>query len=191
MYDTTKQVLAERRLSTLLSLTPTSTFGMKLKDAWAHIITTITKHTKDLPLAVLYSAAEISFYKNIDAHSERTSSISLSSRTSSGESSGSNWFLEGTVGFGDTTDHLPKVLSDEDARNFTPVFGAALSSLNPSTLLIDDRTLSPTLFKDIINDDLKDPCKSAALLPLRTGSGETVLGFLLMYVPSIFSLVSS
>jgi hypothetical protein len=192
VYDTTRQVVAERRLSTLLALTPPSTFSLRLQDAWAHIATTIQHHSRDLPLVAIYSNAEKLDLDSTIPASEWSSGISdTSSAVPSNIPQG--WNLEGSVGFPEGFDHLPSHLTTERAKELTPVFTTAIESTNPRILLLEDGTLTNKLFDSITGSHLKEPCKNGIFIPLRSGSGERVLGFMLMYAWSflvVFTLFS-
>lgn len=167
--ETTKSVLAERRLGTILELDDRATTASSLKVLWAILLQALERNTKDVAFALLYTVDGI----------ESNNGISMPISDSVPTSKRCN--LEGVVGI---TNDFPAAVSSfdlsEDTDGLSPIFRQAWMSLKP--LHLPANCIIPkNSLRGIAPDRVfGEPCKSAVVCPFPPLSGAHIVGFLVL-----------
>lgn len=161
VYETTKKVVAERRMPFLLNLGALVTTSREPKEFWSQLLNGLEAETGEVPFALLYSMAE-----------DETSS------SSSKQNGNDHWILEGSVGYPEGFSHFMS-LSTEEAEKLIPSFKDTIQSLEPTLLQLEDGTLGHAVVDGVASREFGDSCNAAICLPIRS-TGEAVLGFLIL-----------
>jgi PAS domain-containing protein len=167
-FDTTRETINNRRMHTLRYLGESLNATRTVKDFWKRILDGLDHNHYDVPLALMYSVVE----------ADGTGATS--------QSCDSTHFprfclLEGTIGI--PTGHAaasPKLDLTSSQEGFIPALKKAMRTLEPTMLSKRDNSLPAPLLKDIKCRGFEDPCKEAAVFPLRPPNGSSVFAFLLL-----------
>ncbi|KAL2357458.1 putative histidine kinase M3YPp [Cryomyces antarcticus] len=163
VIETTRTVIADRRLSSLLELGQFVAMAEEPKSFWPQLLKGLESNIHDFPFAILYS------------YMEEADDISMSSGeyTDSG-----NWTFEGAVGLPENHANAPVHLdSNQAAEEITSSFREAIRADTPTLL---DTPLLGRLLKDVPSRSFGDLCQSAVICPIRPIKRENVLGFLVI-----------
>lgn len=172
-FETTRQIINDRRTATLLQLGEEVALAKSVTEFWQKILNTLRKNEYDFPFALLYSLID-----DTDVEVEEdTGSMSSSSSYST-----KSCILEGTLGVpaGHTT--APTRIDLYRSRGgFIPVFREAMKTRKPTILDIDDGVLAG-LIEGLEWRGFREPCRQAVVCPIRPTTSETVMGFLVIAV---------
>lgn len=167
VYETTKHVVSQRRISFLYNLGQRIAPARNSNDFWSSLIDGLESNIHEVPFALVYSAVD------------EDDSLSASSEITAGSRS---WTLEGAIGY--PSDHpgvLKRLDADSVTETFLPTFRDAIRAFDPTLLSRSDGSLPDTLVDGVYCRAFGDRCDAAVLCPIRS-SGENVLGFLLLGV---------
>lgn len=191
VFETTKQVLAERRMSTLLWLGQCTSAAKDTQDFWKQTVTGLEPNKYDVPFAAFYAAAspehtmqhltqpnqlseqwEAASQGHVTpSQSERSSSISVTR----------HWTLEGMIGLPANCPGLPsRIDSDIAAEAITSVFRTTIATGQTTVLTIKDGTFPKGLQGVAKSRAFGDDCTAAVLCPIGPTGRENVLGFMLI-----------
>lgn len=161
VFDTTRQVVADRRMLFLLRLGQFIASSREPKDFWQQLLRGLEPDHPDLPFALLYSAGN---------------DVNETLSESSASSHNCNWVLEGTVRVpgGDKT--VPKHINSQNPmEEFLPSFSDLVKSDSPTLLHRKDGTIPASLTTALQGTLAWD---TVVFLPIRATT-ENVLGFLI------------
>lgn len=162
MFDTTRQVIADRRMIFLLRLGQFIASSREPKDFWQQLLRGLELDHPDLPYALLYSAGN-------DVNETLSESSALSHH--------SNWVLEGSVRVPNAEKSVPRhVNSDHPMENFLPSFSELVKSDSPTLLHRKDGTIPSSLITALEGTLAWD---TVVFLPIRATT-DNVLGFLII-----------
>ncbi|TGO32978.1 hypothetical protein BHYA_0275g00050 [Botrytis hyacinthi] len=162
VFDTTRQVVADRRMIFLLRLGQFIASSREPKDFWQQLLRGLEPDHPDLPFALLYSAGN-------DVNETLSESSALSHN--------SNWVLEGSVRFPGAGKNVPKhINSDNPMEEFLPSFSDLVKSDCPTLLHREDGTIPSSLTTALQGTLAWD---KVVFLPIRATT-ESVLGFLII-----------
>ncbi|KAF2084698.1 hypothetical protein K490DRAFT_48412, partial [Saccharata proteae CBS 121410] len=174
VFETTKQKITERRISTLLTLGDVTSKSQDLENFWPQVIKGLNTNPQDIAFSVIYSVSdsvdylpEMGLAKSSGAHSKRYDLVG-----SSGVPVGHTAVSTGL----DITLGRP---------GFTSYFAAAAESEEPIVLRLSDSTLPPSLVQGIESHAWSEPVTAVVICAIspatgRTGSTSTALGYLVM-----------
>ncbi|KAE9366560.1 putative histidine kinase M3YPp [Stipitochalara longipes BDJ] len=167
--DSTRQVIADRRMAFLLRLGQYIASSQEPKDFWQQLLLALQGDHLDLPFAIVYSAGG-DINETLSESSEMASNLR-------------NWTLEGLIKVPDTSTSIPRRINTEQAmEDFLPNFYELVKQDTPSLLQADNGTLPEFISRDItVIMDGEHPCKSAIFLPIRS-TADNVLGFMILGV---------
>ncbi|KAF7856288.1 hypothetical protein EAF04_009816 [Stromatinia cepivora] len=161
VFDTTRQVVADRRMLFLLRLGQFIASSREPKDFWQQLLRGLEPDHPDLPFALLYSAGN---------------DVNETLSESSASSHNCNWVLEGSVRVpGADKNVLKHINSDNPMEEFLPSFSELVKSDSPTLLHQKDSTI-PTSLTTALQDTLA--WDTVVFLPIRATT-ENVLGFLI------------
>ncbi|KAK6614836.1 histidine kinase hhk13p [Botrytis cinerea] len=162
VFDTTRQVVADRRMIFLLRLGQFIASSREPKDFWQQLLRGLEPDHPDLPFALLYSAGN-------DVNETLSESSALSHN--------SNWVLEGSVRVPDAGKNVPKHINSENPmEEFLPSFSDLVKLDCPTLLHREDGTIPSSLTAALQGTIAWD---TVVFLPIRATT-ETVLGFLII-----------
>lgn len=166
VFETTRQVIADRRMAFLLRLGQHIASSREPKEFWAQLLLVLESTNLDLPFAILYSVGDGSSNDTVSESSEQSQILK-------------NWNLEGTIRVPDSCTAILSRLSTElETEEFLPHFQELVRADSPSILTKENGTLPDFIGNDLpVMDGTK--CESAVFLPIRSTS-DNVLGFLLL-----------
>lgn len=173
-FETTKHRITERRMSTLLSISETTAAASDLESFWKLLLRAIEKNEHDMPWVVIYAGVDQSEVSTgSDAHTI-------------GSSTTKRFEVLCTIGV-DMGHAAAPTRTDiaKGSKGFHPFFGQAAEAQDPLVLFLEDGTLPIDLVVGLDTRGWCDPCKNAAIFPIRPtttnpNSTETVLGYLVM-----------
>lgn len=166
----TKQVILQRRLSTLLQLSDEIPRARDVPSYWNLATQVLSINDKDVPFALIYSV------EYDDIFLDGTSSISMHSRGNNKQC-----ILRGSIGLDRDSPARPSSLEFEENDGFMPYFRQAMESLDPITVQFDQDTLGTGLVQGIILRGFGDPCRAAAVFAINpTSSTQDVVGFMVI-----------
>lgn len=191
VFETTKQVLAERRMSTLLWLGQCTSAAKDTQDFWKQTVTGLEPNKYDVPFAAFYAAASPEhtmqhlaqpnqLSEQWEAASQGHVTPSPSDRSSS-ISTTRHWTLEGMIGLPATCPGLPsRIDSDTAAESITSVFRSTIATGRTTVLTVKDGTFPKGLQGVARSRAFGDDCTAAVLCPIGPTGRENVLGFMLI-----------
>jgi len=163
VFDTTRQVIADRRMAFLLRSGQYISSSRDPQDFWQQLMFSLQADHPDLPFAILYSV-------NPD--------ISESASEASDHSQNRNWVLQGKVRVSDTCSDIPVAATDQSMELFLPTFSELIRSGNPTLLRAEDNSLPDFIARDMgVPDRALE--KAAVFLPIRS-TADSLLGFLVL-----------
>lgn len=165
--EVTNEVIAERRVRTLLKIGEESAKADNLDDVWQSILEALKDNNKDVPFAMLYSV------KNSEG--EEFSSRSSETASQSAHSMAEKYcWLEGVVGIDDTNPAAYKsFLLTDGNEGFAASCREAWSSRE--TVLLDP--MPAGLIQILPN---RTPYLRAVVLAIQPSSSSNILGFLII-----------
>lgn len=166
--DVTRQVLSERRLSTLLEISTCSANVKETKLFWKRLLQALDSNHYDVPFMILYSVEE-TWLENPKA--------------SDGEHMRSHktCTLEGSLGIPDDHITTPARLNlEEGTDGYSSAFRKAIEVEDSIILRIEDGTLPEAYVNGFGSRGFGDPCNAAVVCPVRPTGGENVVGFLVL-----------
>ncbi|KAB2579736.1 Histidine protein kinase NIK1 [Lasiodiplodia theobromae] len=174
VFETTKQMITERRISTLLTLSEKLSTSLTLKSFWEQTLEGLQSNSQDVCFAVLYSVSDLAGESHLGhlGGAERSSSR--------------RYELEGSIGVPEghpaTSTRLDVALGRDC---FMRYFRTAAESNEPLFLSIKDGTLPEALVHGIESRAWNEPCDSVVICAIRPTTGhastrDTALGFLVI-----------
>ncbi|KAL1591034.1 hypothetical protein WHR41_00234 [Cladosporium halotolerans] len=185
VFETTKQVMTERRMSTLMLLGRCTTAAKGTQDFWKQAVKGLDPNHYDVPFAALYAAAspDTAMHRP-NVLSEQWEATSQTSKTSSDPSSSFSsrqWTLEGMLGLPPSCKGLPsRIDSDAAAESLSPLLRQALSTGKIMLLTYEDDTFPQGLRGVARSRAFEDECMAAVLCPVGPTNRENPLGFMLI-----------
>jgi hypothetical protein len=165
--EVTNEVIAERRVRTLLKIGEESAKADTLNDVWQLTLRALVENNKDVPFAMLYSV------KNSDGEDLSSRSSETASQTAHSIAEKYCW-LEGLVGIDETNPAASKsFLLTEGDESFAVSCRQAWSSRE--TVLLQPM---PAGLVEILPN--RSPYLKAVVLAIQPISGSSILGFLVI-----------
>jgi PAS domain S-box-containing protein len=169
-FETTQQVLNQRRMQTINRIGELTAHAKTVKQFWAFVLDGLQDNHFDVPFALLYSVGE----GEDGDHSSISSGSTISLKSC---------HIEGSIGVPDGHIAAPHQLDLRRSREgFVPSFREAMRTREPTLLHTRDGTLPETLIKGINWRGFGDPCREVIIFPVRPTNGDTVLAFLALGV---------
>ncbi|KAH7051315.1 aerobic respiration control sensor protein-like protein arcB [Macrophomina phaseolina] len=167
--ETTRQVVSERRLSTLLRLSEETSTARSLNAFWRSVLQALSANDKDVPFALLYAVED-----------DEDSSDNLSASASSTSNVVKQCILKGSLGVPEGHPAAPSRLDYlQSIEGFMPYFREAVKSRKPTVLHLDNGNSPMGLLDGIQWRGFGDPCKSLVICPITPTTSTNVLGFLI------------
>lgn len=167
--ETTKQVVSERRLSTLLRLSEETSTARNIDAFWGSVLEALSANDKDVPFALLYAIEE-----------DEDSSDNMSTSASSTSNVVRQCVLKGSLGVPEGHPAAPARLDYlQSIEGFMPYFREAVKSRRPTLLHLDTGAFPMGLLDGIQWRGFGDPCKSMVICPITPTTSTNVLGFLI------------
>lgn len=186
VFETTKQVVNERRLSTLMLLGRCASAARSLPVLWKQTVRALEPNHYDIPFAVLYAVAgsdsAMNHFPGLSDQWEAASQTSKSpSERSSTSSTNKQWTLEGMLGLPANCGQLPSRIDSESGPvSITPHFNKTMSTGQIKLLTVEDGTFPKGLRGIAKSRAFGDECTAAVLCPVGPTNRENVLGFMLI-----------
>ncbi|KAK1758090.1 hypothetical protein QBC47DRAFT_373685 [Echria macrotheca] len=169
-FETTKQVLSQRRMKTINKIGECTSQATAVKQFWKLVLDGLEDNERDVPFALLYSVGD----GDDGDHSSISSGSTISLKTC---------HLEGSIGVPDGHIAAPSHLDLKRSREgFIPSFREAMRTREPTLLHTRDGTLPEALLEGIEWRGFGDPCREAIIFPVRPTNGDAVLAFLVLGV---------
>ncbi len=171
VFEVTREVVSDRRMSTIRTLGQHMSTAKNIKQLWTRLLSGLEHNDKDVPLALLYSVQE-------------TGSMSSSPMKSPFLLGGTNTIctLEGTLGITPGHEAAPVHLYlGPESEGLAQAFRDSLRTESP--LVLQDGTahsLPKNFFQGVEWRGFGVPCTSALVCPIRSGSPDSLTGFLLL-----------
>ncbi|KAK7730806.1 hypothetical protein SLS57_001640 [Botryosphaeria dothidea] len=171
VFETTKQMITERRVSTILALSERLSSAMSLKLFWEQILDGLKANPQDIAFAVVYSVSDLA---------------SESHPGSPDVSSSRRYELEGSIGVPEGHPAISTRLDVALGRDcYMRYFRAAAESDEPLFLSVKDSSLAENLVHGIESRAWNEPCDSVVVCALRPTNGhdstrDTALGFMIL-----------
>ncbi|KUJ18979.1 putative histidine kinase M3YPp [Mollisia scopiformis] len=168
VFDTTRQVIADRRMAFLLRLGQFIASSREPKDFWQQLLLGLQADHLDLPFGILYSAGG-DINETLSESSEQSQNLK-------------NWALEGLVRVPETCPSIPtRITTEREMEDFLPDFYDLIRSESATLLTTEEGTLPPWMTKEIRVNNGEHACESAIFLPIRS-TADNILGFLMLGV---------
>ncbi|SMQ51115.1 unnamed protein product [Zymoseptoria tritici ST99CH_3D7] len=172
----TRQIIYERRMSTLLTLERYTSSVSTVKGFWAKILKGLDSNHADIPFATLYTL-DIgdewqSRQSDRSTQERRSSSSSDASSNFSLSGPSSQWVLQGVLESASEPEppELPESMSDETSEE---TFGISLKVTvktgQPKILRVADGTFPRSLQARAVSRAYGDLCQEAVLIPITRG----------------------
>lgn len=184
VFETTRQVVSERRMSTLMLLGRCTSAAKDTQDFWKQAVRGLDPNHYDIPFVAIYAAAATESTLNRSSKlSDQWEAASQSSKAPSERSSGSldrQWTLEGMLGLPANCSGLPSRLDAESGAILTPNFNDIVARGDITLLTSEDGTFPKALQGVAKSRAFGDDCTAAVLCPAGPTNRENVLGFMLI-----------
>jgi len=169
-FETTQQVLNQRRMTTINNVGEHAAKAKTVKQFWGFVLEGLQDNDFDVPMALLYSVG--------DAEDADHSSISSGSTLSL-----KSCHLEGAIGVPDGHLAAPQHLDLKRSREgFVPSFRESMRIREPTLLHTRDGTLPEVLLDGIEWRGFEEPCREVIIFPVRPTNGDSVMAFLVLGV---------
>lgn len=168
VVEVTREVISDRRMATIRMLGQHMSTARQIKDVWLRLLSGLEHNDKDVPLALLYSVQKL------------PSSPSKSSGLD--EDINTNCTLEGTLGMLAGHATAPPFLElGSDSDDLSQTFRDALKIDGPLLLQKGGAHPLPAALSSVVEwRGFGVPCTSAVVCPIRSGSSESLIGFLFL-----------
>lgn len=182
--ETTRQVISERRMSTLMLLGRCTSAAKDTQDFWKQAVRGLDPNHYDIPFVAIYAAAvsEQTMHRSSKL-SDQWEAASQTSKSYSDRSSGSSdrqWTLEGMLGLPTNCSGLPSRLDAESGAALTPKFNDIVATGKITLLKLEDGTFPKGLQGVAKSRAFGDDCTAAVLCPVGPTNRKNVLGFMLI-----------
>ena len=184
VFETTRQVISERRMSTLMLLGRCTSAAIDTQDFWKQAVRGLEPNHYDIPFVALYAAAvpeqAMNRSSTLSDQWEAASQTSKSPSDKSSSSSDRQWTLEGMLGLPTNCSGLPSRLDAESGMTLTPNFNDIVGT-GKTTLLTSRNGTFPRGLQGVAKSRaFGDDCTEAVLCPVGPTNRENVLGFMLI-----------
>jgi PAS domain-containing protein len=184
VFETTRQVVSERRMSTLMLLGRCTSAAIDTQDFWKQVVRGLDPNHYDIPFLAIYAVAVTEQTMNRSSKlSDQWEAASQTSKTPSersGTSSDRQWTLEGMLGLPTNCSGLPSRLDAESGATLTPNFNDIVAKGKITLLTTEDGTFPKGLQGVAKSRAFGDDCTAAVLCPVGPTNRENVLGFMLI-----------
>ena len=185
VFETTKQVISERRMSTLMLLGRCTSAATSTQEVFKQALRGFEPNHYDIPFAAVYAAASPdTSVQHPQAPIEQRDAVSDSSKASSDKSSifaERQWSLEGMLGLPSNCSSLPsRIDSEQSAATITSLFSKAITTGRITLLRVEDGTFPKGLQGVAKSRAFGDDCTAAVICPVGPTNRENVLGFVLI-----------
>lgn len=178
--ETTKQILYDRRMATLLALEHETDHATELKQLWKSVLSSLDGNRADVPFAALYSVSEES--SEMARRDSSRSTLSSTSGTTSVPGAAfalCQWELEGTLESKTGQLELPATIGLEQAiETFGPMLLKAIDSKTVQLIDYRDGSFPEVLRKKAYSRKYGDLCTSALIIPIAQRLRTSHRGFL-------------
>jgi hypothetical protein len=186
VFETTRQVVSERRMSTLMLLGRCTSAAKDTQDFWKQVVRGLDQNHYDIPFVAIYAVAAMEQIMNRSSKlSDQWEAASQTSKTPSKRSSTCSdrqWTLEGMLGLPTNCSGLPSRLDAESGATLTPNFNEIVARGKITLLTSEDGTFPRGLQGVAKSRAFGDDCTAAVLCPVGPTNRENVLGFMLIGV---------
>lgn len=184
-FETTKQVLTERRMSTLMLLGRCTSAAQTTQDLFKQAVRALEPNHYDIPFAAVYAAAspdmEMQRSQNLSDQRDTAVEGSLASSEKSSNFTNRQWTLEGMLGLPTNCSSLPsRIDSEVEAAAITSRFSEIIATGKITLLKAEDGTFPQALQGVAKSRAFGDKCTAAVLCPVGPTNRENVLGFMLI-----------
>jgi len=186
IIETTKQVMSERRMSTLMLLGRCISVATDTQDVFKRALRGFEPNHYDIPFAAVYAAASPdTSMQHPQSQSEQRDAVFDTSRSSSSDKSSTfaerQWTLEGMLGLPNDCPGLPsRIDSEAGAAAITSLFGRIIATGKTTLLRVEDGTFPKGLRGIAKSRAFGDDCTAAVLCPVGPTNRENVAGFVLI-----------
>lgn len=179
--ETTKQVMYDRRMATLLAVENASNHVSTLPEWYKSVLVGLESNAADIPFAALYRMSKESPLAGKGTSMSNRQSPSGSSTPSSILLASSQWTLEGVLEMESSTLDLPTTMDwDLAIETFGPMLSHAISTKAVQLLDYHQDSCPPTLRSRCRSRAWGDFCTSALIIPLAERDRGPHRGFLLL-----------
>jgi PAS domain-containing protein len=183
VFETTRQVVSERRMSTLMLLGRCTSAAKDTQDFWKQAVRGLDPNHYDIPFVAIYAAATTEQTMNrLSTLSDQWEAASQTSKSPSEKSGSSDrqWTLEGMLGLPTNCSGLPSRLDAESGATLTQNFCDIVARGKITLLTSEDGTFPKGLQGVAKSRAFGDDCTAAVLCPVGPTNRENVLGFMLI-----------
>lgn len=165
--ERTREVISDRRMQTVRDLSKHMAQAKDITGVWTHLLQGLEANDKAIPLALLYSVQSVSDIVPFEdwQHAPNTTVC----------------VLEGTIGVPKghpAAPHETNLLRGN--QGFVEAFRRSTKSDSPILLQTEDGTLPQKLLANIEWRGFGSPVKQAVVCPIRSGSNQDLMAFLLI-----------
>lgn len=140
VIEVTREVIHDRRMSTVRNLSRQLSGAQTIKDLWTRIIRGIEEQDKDMPLSLLYSIHDPTMGSRASSKSSIKPTTSSKSRVSSEENPPLACLLEGSTGVHPGHPVAATSLGSENEENWlVPLFRRAMKERAPVVAPVEDK----------------------------------------------------
>ena len=169
-FETTQQVLNQRRTMTINKVGEHAANAKTVKQFWRFVLDGLEDNHFDVPMALLYSVGD-------------TEDADYSSMSSGSTLSLKSCHLEGGIGVPEGHVAAPQQLDLKRSREgFVPSFREAMRIREPTLLHTRDGTLPEVLLDGIEWRGFEEACREVIIFPVRPTNGDSVMAFLVLGV---------
>ncbi|KAM0706698.1 hypothetical protein Q7P35_006027 [Cladosporium inversicolor] len=184
-FETTTQVISERRMSTLMLLGRCTSAATSTREVFKQALQGFEPNHYDIPFAAVYAAASPDMsWQHSQTPSEQPDAASESSKARSDKSSPlaeRQWTLEGMIGLPSNCAGLPsRIDSEQSAAAITSLFNKTIATGKITLLRVEDGTFPKGLQGVAKSRAFGDDCTAAVICPVGPTNRENVLGFVLI-----------
>jgi PAS domain S-box-containing protein len=185
VFETTKQVLSERRMSTIMLLGRCTSAAKNTHDLFKQAVRALEPNHYDIPFAAVYAAASPDYEtQRSQSTSDHRDSVPEDLKSMSDHSSvfsDRQWTLEGMLGLPTNCSSLPsRIDSEVGGAAITSLFNEIIATGKITLLRTEDGTFPKGLQGVAKSRAFGDDCTSAVLCPVGPTNRENVLGFVLI-----------
>jgi PAS domain-containing protein len=168
LVETTREVVAERRARTILQLSEEVPRARNFDAYWRIAIDVLSRNTKDIPFALLYS---------VEAMIGSGSCSSVTEKVDENQ----DCTLRGFFGLSKDSPMAVAELEFHQNEGFMPYFREALATRGPVTVDLTEGSPAHELVRGVEWQGYGDPCRGTVICPITpTSSKDNILGYMVL-----------
>lgn len=166
VIEVTREVILDRRVSTIRSIDEQMNLAIDLNDLWTRIAVGIQPNQRDIPVVLLYSCDILLDPTSLEHSPPQDRKICR---------------LEGSLGIEPENPAVPKLIDiHKQNSGMSDAIREAMSTGRPKPFRLEDGFLAPEIFEAAKFRGWEIPCRKAVICPIKSALTKRILGVIIL-----------